>query len=225
LRFFHGNVANSSFPGHCNIGLQRVEMAGMTLANKITILRILLIPLFVLVTLDYIRDFQRDELNEWQRYAAFAIFAFAAVSDAVDGFIARRFKQKSELGSFLDPLADKALLIAAAILLSRDNGEAFPQLPLWFPVLVISRDAILLAGTLLIHIVMGKASSRPRMVGKCATFFQMITLGWVLLKIPTPSYKTPMILAGVFTFVSGLWYIFDGIKQLNVGEAKKPASV
>lgn len=197
----------------------------MTLANKITIIRILLIPVFVLVCIIYIRDYRRGNPQEWERILACAIFALAAVSDAVDGYIARRYHQKSELGTFLDPLADKALLVSALILLSRDNGGAFEQLPLWFTVLVISRDIMLLAGTVLIHIMVGHATSRPRIVGKCATFFQMITLGWVLLRIEQPSFNWPMILAGVCTFASGVWYIFDGAKQLNAGEAKKPSPV
>jgi len=193
----------------------------LTLANKITIGRILLIPLFVLVCIDYIRSCGHGHPQEWERVLACTIFALAAVSDGVDGYIARRYHQKSELGTFLDPLADKALLVSALILLSRDNGDAFEQLPLWFPVLVISRDAILLAGTVLIHILVGQARSHPRMVGKFATFFQMVTLGWVLLKIEHPPFNWPMITAGVFTFISGVWYIFDGVKQLSVSEPKK----
>lgn len=192
----------------------------MTLANKITIARILLIPVFVFVTLDYIRDFQAGHRYEWQRFLACAIFALAAVSDGVDGYIARRYKQKTELGSFLDPLADKALLVSTLILLSRDSGEAFDQLPLWFTVLVISRDIILLAGLVLIHILVGQAKSRPRFVGKAATLFQMITLGWILLKIERPPFDWPMYAAGLCTFVSGVWYVFDGIRQLNAGEKK-----
>ncbi len=193
----------------------------MTLANKITIFRILLIPVFVLATVDYIRDFRHGTEQEWERAAACALFALASVSDAVDGYIARRYRQKSELGAFLDPLADKALLISALVLLSRDNGAAFQQLPLWFPVLVISRDIILLIGIVLLHIIVGKTIPKPRIVGKCATFFQMITLGWIMLKVPQPSFKWVMIAAGVCTFISGIWYIFDGIKQLNLHEAKK----
>ena len=195
----------------------------MTTANKITIVRILLIPLFVLVTLDYIRDYQHGRAHEWQRVLACSIFALAAVSDALDGYLARRYHQKTELGTFLDPLADKALLVSALVLLSIDFKEhsPFDRLPLWFPVLVISRDAILLAGTVLIHMVTGSIKARPRIAGKCATFFQMITLGWILLKISAPSFQWPMIAAGLFTFASGLWYIFDGVKQLNIHEAQK----
>jgi cardiolipin synthase (CMP-forming) len=196
----------------------------MTTANKITIIRILLIPLFVWLTLDYIRDFQKGSEKEWQRVAGCLIFAVAAISDGVDGYIARRYHQKSELGTFLDPLADKALLVSALILLSVrfKDGTPFDQLPLWFPVLVISRDLMLLAGTVLIHMLAGKVSARPRIVGKCATFFQMITLGWVLLKIDRPPYEWPLYAAGFFTLVSGVWYIFDGIKQLSAHEAKRP---
>ena len=195
----------------------------MTTANKVTIVRILLIPVFVWLTLDYIRDFQKGTEKEWQRVVACAIFAVAATSDALDGYIARRYHQKSELGSFLDPLADKALLVSAMILLSIrfKDGTPFELLPLWFPVLVISRDLILLVGTVLIHMLAGKVTARPRIVGKCATFFQMIALGWVLLKIDRLSYRWPLYAAGFFTLVSGIWYIFDGVKQLSAHEAKK----
>lgn len=195
----------------------------MTTANKITIFRILLIPVFVLLLLDYIRDFQKGGDKEWERVLACTIFAVAAISDGVDGYIARRYRQKSELGTFLDPLADKALLVSAMILLSIrfKDGTPFDLLPLWFPVLVISRDLMLLAGTVLIHMLAGKMTPRPRLVGKCATFFQMITLGWVLLKIERPPYEWPLYAAGFFTLISGIWYTFDGVKQLGAHEAKK----
>jgi cardiolipin synthase (CMP-forming) len=196
----------------------------MTTANRITIFRILLIPVFVLLLLDYIRDYQKGGEKEWERVIACALFAVAAISDGVDGYIARRYHQKSELGTFLDPLADKALLVSAMILLSVrfKDGTPFDLLPLWFPVLVISRDLMLLVGTVLIHMLAGKMTPRPRLVGKCATFFQMITLGWVLLKIERLPYQWPLYAAGFFTLISGIWYIFDGVQQLNAHEAKKP---
>ena len=195
----------------------------MTTANKITILRILLIPIFVWVTLDYIRDHQRGLAAEWERMIACAVFVLASVSDAVDGYIARRYKQKTELGTFLDPLADKLLLVSALILLSvrYKDGSPFAQLPLWLPMLVVSRDVIILTGAVLIHMLAGRVTVRPRFVGKCASFFQMITLGWVLLKIEQPSYLWPLYAAGFFTLISGIWYIFDGVKQLSAHETKK----
>src|SRR6266436_7229906 len=130
----------------------------MTLPNKITIARILLIPLFVWLALDYIRDYQKDQEHEWERVLAFTVFAVAAISDGVDGYIARRYHQKSELGAFLDPLADKALLVSAMILLSIrfKDGSPFNQLPLWFPILVVSRVVIVFVGVVLIHMLAGK---------------------------------------------------------------------
>jgi cardiolipin synthase (CMP-forming) len=197
----------------------------MTLPNKITLARIFMIPLFVWLTLDYIRDYQKDpdQDREWERGLACAVFALAAISDAVDGYIARRYHQKSELGIILDPLADKALLLSALTLLSIrfKDGTPFDLLPLWFPVLVISRDLMLLGGSVLIHMLAGRVVARPRIVGKCATFFQMIALGWVLLKFERPSYLWPLYAAGFFTLVSGIWYLFDGIQQLSIHEAKK----
>lgn len=192
----------------------------MTLANKITIIRILCIPVFVWLVLDYVSDYRQVQEAELQRTFACVIFALAAVSDAVDGYIARRYNQKSKLGTFLDPLADKALLISALILLSRDTGGAFHQLPRWFPVLVISRDVILLGGTLLIHLLTGTVAPRARIVGKLATFFQMMTLGWTLLRLPERGFYFWLYAAGTFTFVSGVWYILDGVKQLNLSEKK-----
>jgi len=195
----------------------------MTTANKITICRILLIPLFVWLMLDYIRQYNSGEDREWERGIACVIFATAAISDGIDGYIARRYHQKTELGTFLDPLADKALLVSAMVLLSvrYHGGTPFEMLPLWFPVLVISRDLILLAGTVLIHMITGRVTARPRLVGKCATFFQMIALGWVMLRLQPAPHEWPVYTASFFTFVSGIWYIFDGIKQLNAHEATK----
>lgn len=195
----------------------------MTTANKITILRILLIPVFLWLTIDYIRDSHHNAHQEWERWLACAIFLVASISDGIDGYIARRYKQKTELGAFLDPLADKALLVSALVVLSWpvEKGTPFARLPLWFPVLVVSRDLILLVGTVLIHMLAGKMVPRPRFAGKCATLFQMITLGWVLLKIEQPNYKWPLFAAGFFTLVSGIWYIFDGVRQLSAHEEKK----
>src|SRR5512142_2778433 len=101
-----------------------VPVSRLTLANKITIVRILLVPVFVMFAVYYIRGFGRED-NEWQRFVATIIFLTAAVTDGLDGYIARRYAQKSRLGTLLDPLADKLLLVSALVLFSIDNGEAF----------------------------------------------------------------------------------------------------
>jgi len=98
----------------------------MTTANKITILRILLIPFFVVELIYYVRSG-----NETHRLAALLSFAIAAILDGVDGYIARRYHQISELGKILDPLADKLLLVSGVVLLSLDNAPHLRQIPLW----------------------------------------------------------------------------------------------
>src|SRR6266487_4180081 len=93
----------------------------MTTANKITVIRILMIPVFVTMAIYYGQSIQRGAPLEWQRFTAIAIFLVAAVSDGLDGYVARRYKQRSALGAILDPIADKGLLLSAIITLSISN--------------------------------------------------------------------------------------------------------
>jgi cardiolipin synthase len=179
----------------------------VTLPNLITLIRIVLIPIFVSVLLYY-----RETGNEHFRWLAIVIFAVAVLSDAIDGFIARVKKEKTLLGSFLDPLADKLLIITAVIVLSIQIGN-LPKLPIWFPVLVISRDSIIVIGALLIHILAGKVTPQPSVSGKVTTFFQMLTIVWVLVDVPL--YIIPLGAAAIFTFISGFEYILMGMKQLQ----------
>ena len=195
----------------------------MTLANQITIGRLLLTPVFVGFCLYYgfsIREGQPRELWWW---LAVITFATAALSDGIDGFIARRFNQRSRLGSMLDPLADKALLLAAVITLSFTSGLAgWPEpFPLWFPILVIAREAILISGALLMHYAHVKTTLQHRVTGKLATFFQIVAVSWLMLNLPKPNYL--ILPAGIFTLISGLLYIRDGIHQAQAsgyGEAE-----
>ncbi|MBA3273975.1 MAG: CDP-alcohol phosphatidyltransferase family protein, partial [Chthoniobacterales bacterium] len=93
----------------------------MTTANKITIVRILLIPAFVTMALYYGQGVQSGEPEEWQRFAAILIFLVASASDGLDGYVARRYNQRSALGVILDPIADKGLLLSGIITLSISN--------------------------------------------------------------------------------------------------------
>src|SRR4029453_19258699 len=111
----------------------------MTLANKITIARILLIPVFVVLLL-----YHQITGAEWHRWLALAVFVIAALSDGIDGWIARHFNQRSQLGALLDPLADKLLLVAALILLSQPGSPHLPALPLWLVATVLGRAALLM---------------------------------------------------------------------------------
>jgi cardiolipin synthase (CMP-forming) len=188
----------------------------MTTANKITILRILLIPFFVVETIYYVRTG-----NEIHRLLAILSFAIAAICDGVDGYIARHYKQISELGKILDPLADKLLLVSGVVLLSFDNAPYLRQIPLWLTGTIIGRDLLLLIGITVIHFTVGKVKVRPRILGKCATVFQMLVIVWILLKwdFRYGLLKIWIFAAGIFTGVSGLLYVWDGVRQLGAHPA------
>src|SRR5205809_1637995 len=158
----------------------------MTTANKITVARILMIPAFVTMAIYYGQSIERHEPLEWQRFAAIAIFLVASLSDGLDGYVARRYKQRSSLGVILDPIADKGLLLSGIITLSISNwSEADPDyghFPVWFPVLVITRDAVILVGAVVLYLLNGKVDVKPNWTGKVATVLQMIAIAWVMLQ-------------------------------------------
>lgn len=189
----------------------------MTTANKVTVLRMLLIPFFVAGVLYYGRTGE-----EMFRLGALLCFAVAAICDGVDGYIARRYRQSSELGVMLDPLADKLLLVSAVVVLSFEHGPNLARLPLWLVVTVVGRDLLLLAGLLVIHIAVGRIKVRPRLVGKAATVLQMAAVLWVLLQWPDSLLRYIVIAAAVCTAVSGVWYVFDGMKQVASHPASSP---
>ena len=186
----------------------------MTTANKITILRILLIPFFVVAVLYYAKTG-----NEVQRIAALLMFAVAAICDGVDGYIARHYNQRSELGTILDPLADKLLLVSGVVLLSLDHGQRLGQFPLWFPGTIIGRDLVILIGMVVIHLTVGKVKVRPHLIGKVATVLQMTAILWILLKWDD-AWQGRWILiwtlsAAICTGISGFLYVWDGVRQLS----------
>ena len=192
----------------------------MTTANKITILRILLIPFFVVEVLYYV-----ETGNELHRLVAILSFAVAAILDGVDGYVARHYHQWSELGTVLDPLADKLLLVSGIVVLSFDHAPRLATIPLWLTGTIIGRDLLLGIGAVTVRLVVGKITVRPRITGKIATVLQMAVLLWILLKwTEHHAAWLPMISlgAGLFTGASGLLYIWDGMKQLGAHPASLP---
>jgi len=191
----------------------------MTTANKITVVRILMIPVFVTMAIYYGQSIQRGVPLEWQRFTAIVIFLVAAASDGLDGYVARRYKQRSTLGAILDPIADKGLLLSAIITLSISNWSdidpEYGRFPAWFPVLVITRDAVILVGAGVLHLLNGKVQVRPSWTGKVATVLQMAAIAWVMLQLHFLPLLYVVIIAGVFTFISGIIYVMDGVRQLQ----------
>ena len=182
----------------------------MTTANKITVVRILMVPFFIVQLMYY-----AEKGNEWHRLLAILAFALAAISDGLDGYIARHYNQRSELGAVLDPLADKLLLISGIVLLSLNHGPLLPRIPLWLTVTILSRDALLLIGLALLRYLHCKVVIRPVFIGKVATVLQMICVIWGLLKWPQQWLLYWSIAAAVCTGVSGLIYVWLGMRQLS----------
>ena len=173
----------------------------MGLANWLTLLRILLIPVFVSL------------LVYRQRGPALAVFLAAAVTDLLDGYVARRRGSQSRLGAFLDPLADKLLLMASFVTLTW-----LKALPFWIAAVVISRDVILVVGTVLIYMLGNRIRPHPTWAGKAATFFQVLTVLTGLLSRVFQGQLAlrPMLwLAAGFAIISGLQYLVQGMRFLN----------
>jgi CDP-diacylglycerol--glycerol-3-phosphate 3-phosphatidyltransferase len=191
----------------------------MTTANKITIFRILLIPFFVVEVLYYTRGG-----NEVHRLVAMLCFAVAAICDGVDGYIARRYNQRSELGAILDPLADKLLLVSGVVVLSFDHLPYLESVPLWLTGTIIGRDMLILTGMLVIHLMVGKVKVRPRVIGKVATVLQMVVVLWILLKWRGNWLRALTLGTAFCTGISGLLYVWDGSRQLSAHPSSSPKS-
>jgi cardiolipin synthase len=177
----------------------------MNFANKISTFRILSVPFFIASLIYYSGD------KEYLRFVALGIFISGVMSDAVDGYIARKSQQHSKAGLVLDPLGDKLLLMSAFILLTF-NREFVLRFPLWVTLIVISRDVIILLGALVIYIVQQDINISPTRWGKLTTIFQMASVISVLLQL----YFSCLLwwLAAVFTLISGWDYVRRGFRTL-----------
>ena len=174
----------------------------LSLATRITILRILLIIPFVSCMLK-IND---AEYGNAMRYIAICIFLFMAISDAIDGYMARRKRQITRLGAFLDPMADKLLITSACLLLISQRGSIkdFP-LPSLVVVLIISKDVILTLGFVTLYFFTSKIYTAPVFVGKVATALQLSMVAGILLG---PEFSS--ILPGWIWFLKVLWWSAAG---------------
>jgi len=174
----------------------------MTVPNLITSLRIILVPIFVIYLI-------REDFA-----AALVVFIIAGVSDGVDGLVARLFNQKSRLGSYLDPLADKILLVAAFVVLSVRHF-----IPPWLTVMAISRDVLILLGVLILFLNRMDIAMRPSLLSKTTTCLQLGTIFVVLSRDYLPQvhrFNAPLFwLTGFFTISSGLHYMYYWFKLMG----------
>lgn len=194
----------------------RAPAPPLTLATRVTLLRILGIPAFIVLVIYYLLGLARGAPEPVYRWWAFGLFAAVAATDALDGYLARSRNEVSTLGRVLDPLADKALLLSGLILLTRpDLADLTPHIPVWFTALVISRDALLVGGYFLVRHLAGAVHVQPRWTGKLATVLQMATILWVLAQGPDRYFPALVGAAGAFTAAAGLHYVVDGRRQIE----------
>src|SRR6266566_2026016 len=184
-----------------------------TVPNALTVFRMVLIPVFV-------------SLLFYQRFIlALCVFVLAGVTDGLDGLLARRFDQRSQLGTILDPIADKLMLVTSFVVLSMRS--IYPQplpshlpVPFWVTVAVISRDVFIVVGAAAINIMTGFRGFRPSWLGKVNTTVQIIGIAAIMVAASVPygaGYYLPTIYTTVFalSLLSGAHYVFFASKLLN----------
>lgn len=184
-----------------------MTVAAVNLPNLLTTLRLLLLPLF-LTLLVYRRP-----------GPALTVLLLAALSDALDGLLARWLDQRTAIGSFLDPLADKLLSVTGFVTLS-----LIGPIPAWFVIVVISRDVLISLGALVLYLHDGRLEIAPSLTGKAATAGQFATLVLTLLvQLAAPLgrlWEVIVVLTALLTIVSGLQYLWSGLNRAGT----KPAA-
>jgi cardiolipin synthase len=182
-------------------------MTVLTVANQLTLLRIMLIPAFVILVI-------YGDLG-----SALIIFAVACLTDALDGLMARRSGEKSTLGAWLDPMADKALALSTFIVLTVPGLGLANPLPIWLTLLIISRDVVIVSTVAIVNLAIGPKTFRPSIFGKIATATYMLTavaamfynyLGYHSLVVDGFIYASLAI-----TLISSLHYIYHAARIID----------
>ncbi|MCS6925240.1 MAG: CDP-alcohol phosphatidyltransferase family protein [Candidatus Binatia bacterium] len=173
--------------------------------NLITMLRIGAIPLFLIL------------LTDGRYTEALLVFVLAGVTDSLDGALARFTNSRTTLGAYIDPLADKLLLVSSFLFLTFAGF-----IPRWLTIVVISRDVLIVVGFALLFVMTGQAMTvKPTLIGKACTFFQLLTVTLTLVSLHNPSWTFPLLwhatlmVTGSATVVSGWQYLSRGLLWLN----------
>lgn len=181
----------------------------LSIPNLITLGRILLVPVIVWA------------IASGAMWVAFVLFLSAGVSDAVDGFLAKRFNMTSELGAYLDPLADKALLVSIYLTLGVNH-----LVPRWLVILVVSRDILIVGGVMLSWLIGSPLKIRPLLVSKLNTVAQIafacVVLGSLGFSIPVDTLEAVLMgLVAVLTLLSVAAYVAEWMRHMNSATAKQ----
>jgi len=183
----------------------------INIPNILTVIRILLTPLFVIL------------LQKGMYLFSLYVFAIAGISDGLDGFIARYFNQRTVMGAYLDPIADKLLLMASFVSLA-----IFGFIPEWLTIIVISRDIIIVLGIAIFSVTNSPFDIKPTIISKLTTFAQLSTIFIILLTLAIDfeiSSIKPSIfwITAIITIVSGFQYIYIGLNilQASLGNSQE----
>ncbi len=176
-----------------------LTLGALNIPNTLTMARIVIIPVFITSIM-------------YKRYDySLYLFIIAALTDIFDGLFARLKNQKTALGTFLDPLADKFLIVTAFIILS-----TYGWIPKWLTITVISRDIIVITGWFLLYLITGTSRVEPSVLGKATIWLQSILIAYVLIDINLLFLPDiPRLLlwtTALLTILSGLHYIYRGLK-------------
>jgi cardiolipin synthase len=172
----------------------------LTAANQLTLLRVLLVPTFVICL--------------WYGYPGWALVVFltAAMTDGLDGLIARRTGQKTTLGAWLDPMADKLLLVTTFVVLTLPDLGFPNRIPLWLTVMVISRDIAIVLTVAIVNLAVGRRTFHPSSWGKAATAIYLVTgvtaLTFNYLGRPSSVVRVCIYASAVITVISALHYVW-----------------
>jgi cardiolipin synthase len=172
----------------------------LTAANQLTLLRLVLVPIFVLCM-----------LYSWPGWAL-TVFAIAGLTDALDGVIARRTGQLTTLGAWLDPMADKLLLVSTFVMLTLPGLNLVNRFPIWLTVLVISRDIAIVLTVAVVNLAVARRTFRPSLLGKAATVIYVFTCGLTLianyLRVHSLIVTIAIWTSLAVTLASGFDYVF-----------------
>jgi cardiolipin synthase (CMP-forming) len=186
-------------------------MTALTPANQLTLLRMLLIPAFVILVLyGYLG---------W----ALIVFATAGITDGLDGLIARRSGQKTQLGAWLDPMADKLLLMTTFILLTLPGLDLSNRLPIWLTVLIITRDVGIVLTVTIVNFAIGPRTFRPSTFGKIATATYIVTAVVAMLfnylRTHSVLFDVMVYASLAITLISGFHYIWHAAQIIDESRA------
>ncbi len=200
------------------------ERFKLSWATRITLVRILLIVPFIMCLLNTNDPSIGEHARRAFRYVAIAVFLFMAVSDALDGYLARHYRQITKLGTFLDPVADKLLMTSACLLLASQRGhvEGF-TLPLAVVVAIVGKDVLIVLGFVIVYLVTSQIHVVPVLLGKAATALQLVMVACVLTAPEfsrwIPYYRTGLSVlwwsAAVVAILATLVYIRNGSRYIE----------